>query len=143
MFSRFDSLKGWILSMGACISSKTTYPCNKPLMRVDQIFLTDIILSMIWIPNRTELLNISTYFSMRCTKVTKQLKNSLVSQETWSKTWRWVWKIMDFLVHINRLTTPSSLSTTKFRMKGLCYKSSSNFHSLEDTECKAPSNSSI
>ena len=116
------------------LKKKNTYPCNKPLMTIDQIILTDIIFFHDSISNRTRLLNISKYSSVRWTKVTKQLMNWSSSLETRSKTQTWVWKIMDFLVQVTRLTTPSSLSITKFQMKSLCYKSSSKSYNLKDTE---------
>lgn len=109
------------------LEKKTTYPCNKPFMTVDQIFFTDVILSMMSILNRTRLLNIFKYSSVRRTKVTKQLMNWPSSLETRSKTQRWVWKIMDLLVHETRLTTPSSLSIANFKWNTCSIDQAQNF----------------
>lgn len=46
----------------------------------------------------TRLLNIYNYSSMRWTKEKKQLKNWPMTFEAWSKTTRWVWRIINFLV---------------------------------------------
>ena len=59
------------------LKKQPTYPCNKPFMTVEQIFFTDVILSIMSIQDRTRLLNISKYSSVRWTKVTKPLMNWL------------------------------------------------------------------
>lgn len=127
MFSCLEGLKSWVLFIGASVSSKTTYPCNKAFMTVDAIFLTDIILSMMLIASRTRILNISAYSSIGCTKVTKQLKNSPLSLPTWYKTQKWVWKIMDFLVRVNRLPHHLPYPPQNWKWKAWATNQAQNF----------------